>query len=91
MEMRGTSPTWGPPPACKQALRLITKMAMILIFVDVASATIRPDICDILHFFGKGSSIFIREMSGNREKGCLQQLRLSFQSTGIMIFKEENN
>jgi len=28
---------------------------------------------DILHFFGEGNIIFIREKSGNFEKGCLWQ------------------
>ena len=63
-------------------------MMIILIFVDVTSATIKPN---IVHFIGQGNFIFIKERSGNCGKGCLGQLCLSIQSTGIMIFYEENN
>ena len=51
-------------------------MMIILIFVDVVSATSRPD---IVHFIGQVNFIFIKEMSGNCEKGCLGQLCLSVE------------
>ena len=38
---------------------------------------------DILHFFGEGNIIFIREKSGNFEKGCLWQPWLALNPSVI--------
>ena len=43
-------------------------------------ATTRPD---ILHFFGQGNIIFIREKSGNFEKRCLWQPWLALNPSVI--------